>query len=369
MLRPIVTTLILIPALGAATAMGQQAPRIDTSGLVHFWRIADMLAEGREPADTVWDAMWSTPGYATLERREGRRALLTTAMRLALDPARATAADSAMASQRWLGAVIPHLRSAARQKDTLHLVEQSLGSPAMFAMAVRRAQAFLPAGTTERLPLPEISLIYFLDARGYQRILFDPLYLMLLDDPTLVLGHELHHYYGNQLGPETKPFGDDMIAWRLATTETEGIAGLVDKRHVPGMSKAELARRYREPRRLEYFEAYQEDYERSNQWLAWVDDILRRVGAHPDSTIALGRILDAALPDNGRIMGAYMAEVIDDQLGRERLLRCVSHPWLFWTTYNEAARQSSGAAFVLSDAAIRAIAEVERRYAVSPRSR
>lgn len=195
----------------------------------------------------------------------------------------------------------------------------------------------------------------------------DPLYLMNLDDPTLVLGHELHHYYGNQLGPETQPFGEDMIAWRLATTETEGIAGLVDRRDVPGMTKAELARRYRDARRLAYYEEYQEDYERSNQWLAWVDDILRRAAAHPDSTVALGKVLDATLPDNGRIMGAYMAEVIEAHLGHEQLLACVGDPWAFWTRYNEAARRSSGAAFVLSDDAMTAIADVERRYAPSRR--
>jgi hypothetical protein len=354
--------LAFVQTVGAPVATGQGSPRIDTSGLEQFWHIERLLAQGIEPADSVWDAMWSTPGYETLERRERRRAVLTTGMRLALNPGRAGSADSAMTRHPWLAAVIPHLRRVAARRDTLRVIERSLGSPQTFATAIRRAQEFLPAGVTQRFPLPEVSLIYFLDARGYQRILFDPAYLMDLVDPSLVLGHELHHYYGNQLGREHRPFGENMIAWRLATTETEGVAGLVDKRDVPRLTREELAARYRDPRRLQYFADYQEDYRRSNQWLAWVDDILRRVAEHPDSLLPLGRVLDGTLPDNGRIMGAYMAEVIEEHLGHEPLLECIGDPWVFWRMYNEAARRSGGKAFVLSLRAMEAIADVERRY-------
>jgi hypothetical protein len=306
--------------------------------------------------------MWATPGYATLERREHRRLLLTAAMRLAFRPDRHASADSAMRANPWLARVIPHLREVARRRSRLRPVERSLGSSRIFAEALRRAQEFLPAGTTTRLPPPEISLIYFIDARGYDRILFDPLYLLNLHDPVLVLGHELHHYYGNQLTEATEDFGNDLMAWRLETTKTEGIAGLIDKRDVPAMSRADLDLRYRDPDNRQYFEAYQEDYRRSNQWLAWIDDILRRSLAHPDSVITLGKVLDASLPDNGRIMGAYMASVIEERLGREQLRQCVASPWLFWRSYNDAARQTGGRAFVLSDEAMAAITAVEQRY-------
>ncbi|HVT38618.1 MAG TPA: DUF5700 domain-containing putative Zn-dependent protease [Gemmatimonadaceae bacterium] len=358
---PALLVVIIMAAL-AGTAAAQTTPIIDVSGLDQFWRIESVLAQGGEPADSVWDAMWATPGYAMLESREGRRRLLTTAMRLALNPARARAADSAIARNGWLAMVIPHLRLVASRRDTLRLIERSLGSPEIFATGIRRAQEFLPSGTTSRLRVPDVSLIYFLDARGYQRILFDPSHLMDLYDPTLVLGHEMHHYYGNQLAPDSRPFGEDMIAWRVATTETEGVAGLVDKREVPRLTKAQLAVRYRDSRARQYFDDYQEDYKRSNQWLAWFDDILRRKAAHPDSAMILGKTLDATLPDNGRIMGAFMAEVIEEHLGHAMLVDHIADPWAFWRNYNEAARRSAGKAFVLSDSAMGAIADIEREY-------
>ncbi len=48
-------------------------------------------------------------------------------------------------------------------------------------------------------------------------------------------------------------------------------------------------------------------YRKSNERLEQVEDVLERVAAHPDSSDALGRWVNRALPDNGRIMGAYMA--------------------------------------------------------------
>ena len=185
---------------------------------------------------------------------------------------------------------------------------------------------------------------------------------MELTNPLQVIGHELHHNYRSRIARALKPLGGDMLAWRLVTTELEGIAGLIDMADIPTLTRESPAARYSIPRLFDYYVEYQADYRRSNQWLAWVESLLERADAHPDSARAIGNRLAAVLPDNGRIIGAFMASTIVQRLGRERLLQVVGDPFAFWRLYNEAARQTRGEAHVLSEAAMRTIERVRRAY-------
>jgi hypothetical protein len=348
--------------LALPPALFAQASSIDTTGIPLFWQIHDVLAADREPGDSLWNALWRTPGYAMLQERERRRPALTTAMRLAFRPTLRDSADILLRQDGWIAWATRHLRTVAMRRDTLAKAQAGLTTAAAFDSARRLAARYLPASALDAPP-PPVSLLYFLDARGYPTILLDPSYLLDLYDPLPVLGHELHHYYRNNRDRSgNTPFGDDMIAWRLATTETEGIAGLVDKADIPRLSREELAARYLDDRHRTYFEDYQEEYKRSDQWLAWVDNILTRASAHPDSAAELGRVLDQRLPDNGRIVGAYMATVIADRLGHEALIAVVGNPWDFWRTYNRAARTTGGRSYVISAVSMSAIDRLEQRY-------
>jgi hypothetical protein len=61
-------------------------------------------------------------------------------------------------------------------------------------------------------------------------------------------------------------------------------------------------------------------------------------------------------------MGAFMAEIIERQLGRDRLVAVVGDPFAFWRLYNEVALRTNGAARVLSERAMGVVAKVEDRY-------
>lgn len=367
MTRRLLLLVTLLMALAPLRATAQDILPAEASGISRFWQAQQLLSRDVEPPDSLWNAMWDTPGYRMLHEVERRRPALTTAMRLAFMPSRRTAADSAVRAGGWVARVIPHLRTVVARRDTLVHLAASLASPEAMMRARSLALEYLPAGEEGRHPAPGVSLLYFIDARGFERILLDPAYLMDLHDPIPVLGHELHHYYRNRLARAHRPFGEDMLAWRLSTTETEGIAGLVDKREVPSLPRDSLPGRYRSAAGLAYFQDYQEHYKRSNQWLAWVDHALSRVDAHPDSALAIGREIDRSLPDNGRIMGAFMATVIERQLGKPELIATVGDPWRFWRSYNVAARRSNGEALVLSARAMRVIDAVEARYAEAAR--
>lgn len=334
----------------------------DVSGLDVFWDVTEILQRDEEPSDSLWDAMWNTPGYALFERFERRRSTLTRAMRLAYKPSLRAEADSVLTQPGWVSFVLPHLREIPRLRDSLQIFRETFINSELMSEARTAAREYLPAGVTDRYPMPDVSFMYFIDARGYgERILMDPLHFMNIRNPLEVLAHEFHHYYRIRIEKPTRPFGSDMLAWRLSTVESEGIAGMLDKADVPGMSMEELFAKYPAGRRRDYFVEYQVEYRRSDERLSQVDDVFRRAGAHPDSAEALGRWIDGQLPDNGRILGAFMAATIEQQLGREQLADVVGNPFEFWRVYNDAAGRTD--APTLSEEALRAIAGIEAMYA------
>jgi hypothetical protein len=361
---------LTIPAMLAAGcapprhAAVHLAAQFDLSALPIFWEVHDRLRRGEEPTDSLWNALWGTPGYALLEAKERRRATLSRALRVAYAPWQRAAADSVLSRNGdWLSRVVRHLREVSAARGTLATYERDLSSNDLMERGQRLAQAYLPEGTVRSHPAPAVSFLYFLDARGYpERILLDPLYFMRLRNQVEVIAHEYHHYYRSRVARPQRPYGDDLLAWTLSTVESEGLAGMLDKRDVPSMNRAELEARYVDPSRRAYFAAYQVEYRRSNERLRQVEDVLERIGQHADSAGPLGAWLHRELPDNGRIMGAFMSEVIEQQLGRERLVAVVGDPFAFWRLYNEAARRTNGAARVLSERAMAVVAAVGERY-------
>jgi hypothetical protein len=361
---------LVMPAAGCAPARHSPGPptaRFDASALPIFWEVHDRLRRGEEPPDSLWNVLWSVPGYALLEAKERRRSMLTRGLRLAYLPSQQAAWDSVMrGNPGWLGRVVPHLREVSAERDALVAYERTLASNDLVEQGQRLAQRYLPEGTIRSHPPPEVSFLYFLDARGYpERILLDPLYFMRLRNPVEVLAHEYHHYYRGRIGRPQRPYGSDLLVWTLSTVESEGLAGMLDKRDLPSMSRAELEARYVDPSRRAYFVEYQVEYRRSNERLRQTEDVLERIAEHPDSAGPLGTWLHRELPDNGRIMGAFMSQVIERQLGRDRLVEVVGDPFAFWRLYNDAARLTNGAARVLSERAMRVLADVEEKYRVT----
>jgi hypothetical protein len=114
---------------------------------------------------------------------------------------------------------------------------------------------------------------------------------------------------------------------------------------------------------------YQTEYARSAARLREAEDVLVRVAPHPDSLAALGRWVHDDLPDNSRIMGAFMAETIEREMGRPRLVATVGDPFAFWRTYREAALRTGGRTYALSDSAMSMLGQVERRHRVGGAAR
>lgn len=354
-----VTLVVLAPPRAGAQG--------DWSGVDAFWRIHAILTSNAEPTGAQWASLLSTPGYALLEERERRGPALRRAFRLAYKP---SLRDSLAAEERttsWVAMVLPHLAQVSRERKALEAFRSQVSTMKALDSGAVLAQGWLPAGTITTLAAPEVSWAIFRDARGYPRIVLDPLYVMRHGAPYELLGHELHHNYRNRIARPMRPFGNNLLPWAIVNVEVEGIAGLVDKRPVIGLDDAAVRRRHPDGSSgADYFRAYPGVYAESPRWLRFADSMLVEIAATPDSAAraAKGRHLHGTLPDNGRAMGSWMSEAIIERLGRDRLLSVVGDAFGFWLAYDEAARRAPAQYPVLSPAALTVIREVRARYSV-----
>lgn len=348
---------------------GQNANKgfdIETSGLTEFWKIYTLLEKDIEPREADWNTLFSTPGYALLEERERRRKVLTNAFRLAFMPSKQTEKDDIIKrGNSWTSYVLPHLQNIPKLRTEMESFQKEVEKGELFVKARQRAQEFLPDSTIEKVSPPPISLLFFIDGRGYPRLLFDLLYLMNKHDRLALIGHELHHYYRNKIARKSHPFGDDLLPWAIVNVEIEGIACLVDKREFPKMTLKEMEKLIADPTQLNSAKMYQEVYAQSNEWLKFAEQKLEKIADTPNQKAVLSKELHGGLPDNGRAMGAFMGEVIIKQLGRKKFLETVGDSFAFWQDYNKAAKQTKGKAYVLSDKAMKVIIETRDKYQIN----
>jgi hypothetical protein len=331
------------------------AAEVDDSGIVRFWVVADALLQDREPPSSDWDALFATPGYAALEAREHRRSILTRAFHLAYMPSLASERQAAIVKGGWLAFVLPHLSSVPARRAELDSFRHRLESPGLLARAARRAQGVLPPGTTFRRPPPTVCLVFFApDGRGYpDRIVADLLDLESNPDPEAFFAHELFHFYRRlvQRVPVDAPDALAPFAQALLNMEEEGIADQLDKSDIPRLTEAALARRYPEPKRRDFYEKYRQHFAQANEWLERLDRTLVELPSDPVAAKKEAADFLAALPVGGRPVGAFMARTILERLGRDALQECAGNTAGFVERYQEAARRSGGAAYVLSEKA------------------
>ncbi|GAB5535902.1 MAG: hypothetical protein Rubg2KO_21510 [Rubricoccaceae bacterium] len=334
------------PRAGDLAALERTAmPEIDISGVAPYWALCDQLAEGTEPDASSWAAYVETPGLAAFLRREGRRrAHLQQSLRLACDPSQSAAADSVRAGGGYLGEVLlPHVEEvvARRQEIALFLADLDLGDTQ--EQALRLAQGYLPTGVTQTHPPAPVSIAPFVPGgRGYtERIVADPLDLMAKADLTAFFAHEYHHGFRNRVAISMSDFDeeDSAFLYRLLRLEEEGIADRLDKAHIPDLSDAEFASRYADD---EFYTDYREAFAASADWLQQLDDVLAALHQGVEGAEARRNALTNELPAGGRPLGAYMARMIEEELGRDALIAVVGDVFGFIRVFERAAEQRGG---------------------------
>ena len=87
---------------------------------------------------------------------------------------------------------------------------------------------------------------------------------------------------------------------------------------------------------------------------------MSRVGSDTARMRQAGKDVSSRLVFGGHPVGAYMAERIDDRLGRAALIATVGNPFAFFRQFNEAEGRAGVRPF--SEATLKLVADLEAGY-------
>jgi len=310
----------------------RQHGTVDTSGIDALLPLLDALAEDREPPEAAWQRLETSPGYAVLLSSEFAEHGFRKPFRLAFMPSKTAELQAALAEHRYR--YLEHYADwAAKARPRLAALTAQTAGRLDFAALTAAAQSFLP---TTKFDPPRVALLVFSpDGRGYDPIVIDVSLAELLpgNGLELMVAHEFHHFYRNQLKqgwPEDPTDKDGVLLWALDQLQGEGIA---DQINVPGFLDYEGDGPLAGAR-----DRYKALLARAPESLAAFDMTVQKIAAGKITTEEEAQqAVRMALPMSAHPTGYYMANVIIQALGKERLIKHVADPFQFIRDYNEAA--------------------------------
>jgi hypothetical protein len=355
-------------------------PGFDFSGIEEFWKVVDILKGDNEPSEEQWQAMFETPGYAELIRREFKPDYFKKTMRAVYRPLRKSQAEELIQEDKQKGGffawytplVIEGFRNAGRDREWIQARVKELKSYPYLKKAADEALRFLPEEQAE--DYPAVAFIIFNDSRGYTPLIIglsekeelSPAELECLQRQgydkhwpfVLHLAHEAFHLYRDKKQEFNFPernSPDYPIVWILDQIESEGIGDLINREPLYAgdgcFVETNRAKRYRK------------EQEAQPSIIRIMDAILKEMAADSSLSGQLGRQLQNFIPQSGHPTGFFMARVIVSQSGEEALVKIVRNPFKFFYLYNEAAIKDKQAP-ALSDQAIDFIKTLESKYAI-----
>ena len=349
LLRSILAITLIQCATSAAVA--QTSP--DMSGVDRFWTIADQLSSDIEPDSVAWRTLLDTPAYRQLAQDQRVQRML----RLAFRPSFGKEADSVLATGTYNARVIQHLRLVREQRVLLQGFRDSLARVDMLGEAGHLAAPFLPAGEVGRRPPPRLAYAFFgPEAYGGQDgIIMDLLFARDRGSYLLpIIGHEVHHYHVGYLTGLRFPDRSSpafTLLQSLRNLANEGTADRIDLRFPTGPPKMPE----------DVTPAYNAGYRDAAATLREMDSLLSRVGSDTARMRQAGKDVSSRLVFGGHPVGAYMAERIDERLGRAALIGAVGNPFAFFRQFNEAEGRVRGVR-PFSEATLKLVADLEAGY-------
>ena len=297
-------------------------PVFELGGLTAFWGIVDVLQVDGEPPRHQWDELLESPGYRALST-EFKPSFFKDKYRLAYKPSSVEAREKSVTRGDWY---IKHYLDVADRRPMLEAWAAGLGEDEGFMEGpASKAEEWLPSGV-EGSPVVAFA-VFDMDSRGYETVVFDPLYAVSLgDDFGDLLAHELFHSLARRFyvyDPDRVEAKDRDIMWVLRQLNEEGIADHIYAQEYPS----------------------RDEHVADSSWAVQeMDRLIRRIAITED-TDELSSMLRVTPPRAGHPTGYYMADTIMGALGRERLLETVGDPFAFFRAYDEAAKMRSLSSF------------------------
>ncbi len=355
---------LLLAAPILIRAAGAQESTFDFSGVDLFWKITEVLSRDEEPRPEEWAALFATPGYRELMRRESyfSEDSFKNNFRLVFKPSEAARLEGAM--KRGANRRLAHYLAIKERKDNLKLFQKRLESGDIMKTAIGKALAFLPREIMGQEPAPPVSFIFFdPDGRGYVPIIIDLAFAA--DKETsggLVefLAHEIHHYFRNR----HRAYDEGNIRRAHA-----GLINALDQLQIEGIAdqidKHESFYRTENPEDTPYAKQFRKNVMDSPRTLRAVNAAFETMAAAPDRISSLASALRRAIPQSGHPTGYYMARAIIEGGDKESLIDTVGNPFAFVYLYNMAALKA-GDRPAFSGAAVEFLRHIELDYSAIP---
>ncbi|MBN1940310.1 MAG: hypothetical protein JW843_12045 [Candidatus Aminicenantes bacterium] len=357
-MRKLIRYAAAVILLCGPAAAALQGPGFDFSAVEQTWKIAGILERDQEPDAAEWAALFQSPGYRELMRRESyfTQEGFKANFRLAFMPSQTGARKEAL--EKRPNSTAAHFARIAGRREGLQRLQAEMERGSMIDEALAKAGVLLPSEAMEGRPHPPIAFVFFApDGRGYDPIIVDLLYAADKGDGLVAfMAHEIHHYCrrrvlaydeGNVL------VKDEGLLNGLTQLQIEGIADQIDK-HEPFF-------RAKNPESSAYAEAYRKNVLESPRVLTEVNARLEDAADRPGQTFYLSDLL----PQSGHPTGYFMARAIIDGGFKQAMIETVGNPFAFVYLYNRAAR-ADGAGPVFSRKTVEFLRTLETAYCPKP---
>jgi len=329
---------------------------VDFSGVEMFLELTALLEKDVEPSAAQWNALFETPGYAVLIRREFRtQDFFIERFKLAFMPSLKKELEARLQEEDgFMAQFLPHYVRAKNERSLIEESVKELKNMSFVQDAVEEARKYLPDFELKSYP-PVSFVIFGPDARGYVPVVLDIFYTIERKDfLKTFIAHEFHHYYRSFFYDMGQ---DEQILWVINQIQGEGIA---DQINVGEWFHDETL--YAEYSQKGRNKPYLEWYERSPEIIREMDRLFSAMHDFPEQKGKLGAELQDIIPQSGHPTGFYMANLILEQLGKKVLVEDVKNPFAFFRHYKDAADKKSGATVSFSEKSMRFILLLEKRY-------
>lgn len=353
---PISFTRLLLLLTGLLAASSGRAQTINTEAATAYWKLTDALRRNEPLTDQAWQRFLALPankvyvgsifGSDTTDLKAYRRAIEVVYM-----PRYDSLLQARLKARRWYYVLVNDYKQqeAAYQK----LLAETVKSPAYLEKMYTYAYEYLPARNHTRVANLTLGYVAIGNDATSQR---EGIYFSLraardygLVKPGILEAHEMHHQLRTGKDFGTVAPEDEGVLWALESAQIEGIADLTDKRVMLEQSA---------------------DSAEIRDWLLKPGPgVVHKI----DSTLQVQAAGRGATPlkfyrrltggSNGHLPGFFMAYTIHRNGLTKQLLAHADDPFAFALLYQKAAKKDKKHPPVFSEASVRYLKQLARKYA------
>ena len=333
----------------------------DFSGVEQFMNISSILEDDREPSPEEWNKLFNTPGYQVLTEGEFKKEFFVEYFKLVFMPSKSDELEKALRQEEGQAFHTKFLQHYVQAKEMRKEIQQQINklktqAPTIIENASNEASKYLPPMEKEDF-IPISFVIFANDARGYTPVVIDVLFSIELDDMLhILLAHELHHYYRNQIlaidRQEVSKEHMDII-WVLDQIHCEGVADQIDKRKLVSSEEGPL----------HFFsDQWEEMVGNAPEYITTMDELFNDLANLQKDKNEVGQQMREKLPMSGHPIGFYMTNIIIEQLGKDILIEVTVNPFAFFRLYNNAAKIKADNTPYFSEKTMKIISGLESKY-------